>query len=146
MDAGAWLVGEGERDDKRCDAPRAARGSPWQVTVAGRADMSRTDDSHVTLHRCDAAKRRRNEPQLSNVPEQVLCAGFRVKRPAPGKVASFSGKPRNSDEGIHAHACYLGPDGGFFKASRSWPIWIFLFPPDIWLAVRLASRLMRDSV
>src|SRR5690606_1441959 len=39
-------------------------------------------------------------------PGAGLCAGFRVKEPAPGKDATFSGKPRNPDECVHAHAIY----------------------------------------
>lgn len=29
-----------------------------------------------------------------------------MKEPAPGKDATFSGKPRNPDECVHAHAIY----------------------------------------
>ncbi|WP_202306058.1 hypothetical protein [Mesorhizobium sp. L-8-10] len=52
-----------------------------------------------------------------NVPEQELRAGFRGGEPAPGKDASFSGKPRNPDESLHAHAPNLVANASFFKAT-----------------------------
>lgn len=52
-------------------------------------------------------------------PGAGLSAGLRVREPAPGKDATFPGKPRNPDKCLHAHASclaqnflFLNRDGG----------------------------------
>lgn len=55
------------------------------------------------------------------IPEQKLGAEFRGGEPAPGKDTSFSGKPRNPDERLHAHAANLVACAGFFKATQCHP-------------------------
>ena len=52
-------------------------------------------------------RRRRSGPLPMECPGAGLSAGFRVREPAPGRDATFPGKPRNPDKCLHAHASCL---------------------------------------
>lgn len=68
-------------------------------------------------------KRRGNEPLcFGNFPEQELGAESRFEEPAPGRVATLSGKPRNPDKRLHAHALKLGGPTLRFKATLCRPM------------------------
>ncbi len=54
---------------------------------------------------------------IMECPGAGLGAGFRVREPAPGKDATFSGKPRNPDKCLHAHGCCVAPKS---LISQSW--------------------------
>lgn len=51
-------------------------------------------------------------------PGAGLCAGFRVRVPAPGKDTTFPGKPRNPDERLHAHVNLPCPIRPTFQPRR----------------------------
>jgi hypothetical protein len=52
-----------------------------------------------------------------------LCAGSRVREPAPGKATTFPGKPRNPDERLHPHVNLPCPIGPTFQPRR------YVIPP-----------------
>ena len=51
-----------------------------------------------------------------------LGAVSRFEEPAPGRVATLSGKPRNPDKGFHAHRLELGAPTLRFKATLCRPM------------------------